>query len=93
MSSFRKSIERSSAPILISLSKLPKFVAPVFVAILLVIGLYQHNLIGIVCISLVVLFIVWLSFLAWPVLEPRARVMRLVLIGLLILGAVLNFTS
>ena len=93
MSSLRKSIERKSAPLLISLSRLPKFITPVIVGILLFIGLSQRNALGVVCIAVVATFIIWLSYLAWPVLDPRARVVRSLLIGMLLVGTILNFTS
>lgn len=93
MATLRKSIERFSAPLLISLNRLPKFLVPIFVAVLLVVGLYQKNALGLVCISLVALFIIWLSYLAWPVLEARAKVVRLVMIGLLLFGAYANFVG
>ena len=93
MASLRKSIERFSAPLLMSLNRLPKFLVPILVAVLLVVGLYQKNALGLVCISLVALFIIWLSYLAWPVLEARAKVVRLVMIGLLLFGAYTNFVG
>ncbi|MHB0927807.1 MAG: DUF6703 family protein [Candidatus Nanopelagicales bacterium] len=79
-------IQRWSAPVLLRLHGLPRWLFPLFTALLLVGGLVVGNaVIAAVLLSLLTLLLLWLVALSWPLLSPMARFMRLaVLVGLLL---------
>ncbi len=80
----RSTVERISAPIVLRLHGLPRWLFPLFTALLLVGGLMVANgAVGAILLSLLALLLLWLIALSWPLLSPLARLMRLaVLIGL-----------
>lgn len=80
----RTAVERVSAPILLRLHGLPRWLFPLLTAVLLVGGLMVPNAaIAAVLLSLLALLLGWLIALSWPLLSPLARLMRLaVLVGL-----------
>lgn len=80
----RRTVERRSAPVLLWLSSRPKLLLPALVLVLLVGGLAAPAPYGAPLLVLLGLLLAWLSYLSWPVLEPRARLLRaavLLLIG------------
>ena len=80
----RRTVERHSAPVLLWLSSRPKLLLPGLVAVLLIGGLAAPPPLGLVLLGLLALLLLWLSYLSWPALDGRARVLRaamLVLIG------------
>lgn len=82
---FRPALERQSAPWLLMLHRLPRFVIPVLLAALLFGGLVlsdQWAWLGAIMLGIITLFIAWLSALAWPVLKPGSRLAR----GLLVVA-------
>ena len=84
----RREVARLSAPVLRWLSQRPKILLPVLSVLLLVGGLTLPVAIGVPLLVLLVLIVAWLSYLSWPVVEGRARIIRLVLLGLLVLAVV-----
>jgi hypothetical protein len=73
---FRGALERASLPILTRLSSAPKWLVALVPAAVLLGGLLAPAPWGPLLLALVALFLVWLLTLAWPRLEPRARVIR-----------------
>jgi len=53
---------------------------------LLVAGLFAPPGIGVPLLALLVTFVGWLSYLSWPVVAGRQRLVRLALLGLLLLA-------
>lgn len=82
----RSLLNRVSAPILLAMHALPRWVVPVIMGLLLAGGLFLSgpwNWLGAVLLGLVTLIVLWLYVLSWPVLPPAGRVGRaLVVIGL-----------
>lgn len=80
----RSAVERFSAPILLRLHGLPRWLFPLFTALLLLGGLMVGNaVLAAVLLSVLLLLLLWLIALSWPLLTPLARLMRLaVLVGL-----------
>ena len=72
----RRTIERRSAPLLLTLRGLPKWA--LFLAVLAAAlgGLFAPAPVGAALLALVALVIGWLSYLAWPVLAPPERAVR-----------------
>lgn len=81
----RTTVERRSGVLLAWLSLRPRLLLPgVVLALLLASGLLPLAP-GAVCLLLVVLVVGWLSYLSWPVLDGRGRLVRL-LVVLMLLG-------
>jgi hypothetical protein len=80
----RARLNRVSAPLLIRMHALPRWVVPVVMGLLLAGGLFVSGWLGTLLLAIVTAFIFWLFALSWPVLTPGGRVARgLVAVGLL----------
>ncbi len=93
-SAFRSRLNRTSAPALLWMHSLPRWVVPVGMAALLASGLFlagSLTWLGTLLLAIVTAFVVWLYALSWPVLAPGARLARglvsAALIGLTVLKA------
>jgi uncharacterized protein DUF6703 len=83
----RRSLERSSARVLLYLHQLPRWLPPVVLAALLLAGLTVHGPVGAIALVLVAVFLGWLAALSWPRLSPPARLLRVLAVcGLLTLA-------
>lgn len=79
-------LQRYSAPLLLRMHGLPRWLFPVFTALLLVGGLLVPNAIAAtVLLSLLGLILLWLVALSWPILKPVARLMRVLVLGALVM--------
>ena len=82
----RQALNRRSAPLLIWMNSMPRWVIPVVMGLLLVAGLFfsgSLNWVGVLALSLVTIFIGWLFAVSWPAITPGSRLLRgLVVIGL-----------
>lgn len=74
------------------MNRLPRWLLPVLLAILLVTGLAISGLLGAVLLLVLVLFLAWLVFLSWPVLPATTRIIRLVIVVAILGAAVLQAT-
>lgn len=73
----RTALERLSAPVLLRLHGMPRWLFPFVTGILLVVGLMVTNAFAAVFfLSLLLLMLLWLIALSWPLLSPIARLMR-----------------
>lgn len=91
--SARRSLERFSAPILVTLHGMPRWIVPVVMAALLFLGLIltgPYAWIGTVLLVVVGIFVLWLSALSWPILTGSARLMRVLVVGAVFGVAVLK---
>lgn len=85
-SGFRPTLERLSAPWLVTLHRLPRWLVPVILAVFLFIGLISSGpwtWLGALMLGIITLFVAWLSALAWPVLTPGSRVARVLVVAAL----------
>ena len=89
MSDFRKRLEKASAPYLSRVHALPRWVLPIFMTIILLIGLLANPdeapglWIGFFALLFIGLFLTWLLALSWPLLTRSSKVLR-VLVAVLI---------
>ena len=82
----RAAFERASAPVLLFLSRLPRWVFPVVLAAILLTGmLIPSPVIGGILLSLIVIALGWLVALSWPLLSVPSRLLRLLVVGGLLL--------
>lgn len=80
---FRAALEKASYPILVTLTRAPKWLLGVVTAAVLLGGLLAPAPWGPILLGLVVLFLAWLLTLAWPKLTQGSRVIRaLIIVGL-----------
>ena len=79
----RRTVEHASAPVLLWLTSRPKFVLPLLVAVLLVGGLAAPLQYGLPMLLVLSLLLAWLSYLSWPALDGRARMLRAAMLALI----------
>ena len=84
----RRTVERASAPVLLWLSSRPRFVLPLLVAALLVGGLAAPTPYALPLLLALGLLLLWLSYLSWPALDGRARVLRAAMLALIVVALV-----
>ena len=89
----RRRLEIASAGPLLLLSRMPKWIVPAVLALLLVAGLAIQSPWSALFLVPVALFLAWLLALAWPVLPTRGRLMRLVVVLLVAAAAIARFVS
>jgi len=82
--SIRKRIENASAPLLLRLHAMPRFVVPVMLVAALLVGFITTGVISVVAILFVALFVTWLLYLSWPLLDSGPRVLRAAVVALLL---------
>jgi hypothetical protein len=86
---FRQRVDRASLPAIKALSRLPRPVPFLAVLALMVAGILVPGW-GWVLLAVVVLFLAWTLYLAWPALEPTPRLMRATI---LLLAAAITVTQ
>ena len=84
----RRTVERRSAPVLLWLSSRPRFVLPVLVAVLLIGGLAAPTPYALPLLVALGLLLLWLSYLSWPALDGRARMLRAAMLALVVVALV-----
>lgn len=82
--SWRHRLERTSYPILLWLTQLPKWVLGVVTAGVLLGGLMAPAPWAPVLLGLVAAFVTWLLILAWPRLDATPRLLRCTVVAALI---------
>lgn len=87
----RQALERRSAAALAYLGSLPRWLPATGMALLLVTGLALPGLAGAVVLTVVVAVLGWLVLLSWPVLRPPARVLRVLVLGVLAAAALRQY--
>lgn len=89
----RKAISEASAPVLLRIHTFPKFLVPALIAGLMVLALFLTGVAAGICLSIVAIFIGWLMYLSWPLLDARSRIVRLLVLGILIAATAVKFVS
>ena len=89
----RKAITEASAPTLLRIHTFPKFVVPALIAGLMVLALFLEGPLAGICLAIVAVFIGWLMYLSWPLLDGRSRVIRLLVLGILVAATFVKFVS
>ena len=84
----RRTVERRSAPVLLWLSSRPRLLLPALVAVLLIGGLAAPPAYGLPLLLALGLLLLWLSYLSWPALDGRARMLRAAMLGLIVVALV-----
>ena len=87
-SPLRRAVEVRSAGPLMALTRVPRWVPAIVLAVLLVTGLAFGGRTGAACLGLVAVVLLWLTFLSWPLLSSPARALRAATLLLLVAAAV-----
>lgn len=80
----RRATERRSARVLLYLYQLPRWVPPVVLAVLLVVGLAAKGPAAAVALAAVAVALGWLAVLSWPRLTAAGRAGRLLAVAVVI---------
>jgi hypothetical protein len=83
----RRSFVQRVGPLVVLLSGLPRVVPFLVVAGLLLVGLLAQGVLGAVLLLVLAGVLAALLTLAWPALQPGARVVRLAVLGLVVVRA------
>lgn len=87
-SPLRARLEGVSRPLLVRLTRLPRPAVPLATVALFAVAVLAPLPVAVVALLLIGLFLVWLTFLAWPAVSAGGKVMRVAMIGLVVvLGA------
>ncbi|ROO83689.1 hypothetical protein EDD29_1196 [Actinocorallia herbida] len=88
----RDVVERHSATTVVFLHRLPPWVLPLVVAVLMVVGLFVRSWAGALAMLVLALFLGWFAYLSWPGLPWTARLLRVAAVVLLLAFAVGDIT-
>jgi cation transport ATPase len=92
----RNALERRSFRWLVLLQRVPRWLVVVLMALALFLGLIQSGSLawlGGILLLIVALFLGWLLALAWPVLTPTSRAIRLIVVAATVGLAILKFAD
>ncbi|MGH8866819.1 MAG: DUF6703 family protein, partial [Actinomycetes bacterium] len=89
-SSGRARLERVSAPLLVWLTRVPRWAVAVLMAALVVAGLALEGPAGAACLLVLGAFLGWLLAVSWPVLPASSRVVRVVVVVAVLVVAVVQ---
>ena len=90
---FRGRVERASYPLLVRLSTAPRWLPAAIMAGLVIGGMAAPTVVGAVLLVLAALFVLWLTYLSWPVVPTSGRFLRGLLLGLLVGGVLLRLAE
>lgn len=74
--SLRDAVERHSATPVVYLHQLPRWVLPMAVAALMLVGLLVRSWIGASALLALAVFLGWFGYLSWPRLDVPGRLLR-----------------
>lgn len=90
---WRQRLEGASRPLLLAMAGLPRWVLPVAVAGLLILGVLVDGPLGVAALVLVTAALLWLLLLSWPALRPTGRLLRIAVIALLVYAVASRLTG
>lgn len=90
-SALRKRITDMSAPTLLRIHGLPKFLVPGLIAVLMLLGLFSPAPYSGIALTVVCIFIGWLMYLSWPLLDSKSRMIRLLVFLILVAATAINY--
>jgi hypothetical protein len=82
-------LQKASAPLLLRLSTLPRWLIPLMLGALMLLGFFLEGVLGALALLLVGLFLAWLVMLSWPLLSPGSKMIRTLVVGV-VLGVAIS---
>lgn len=92
-SPLRRSVERASAPAVVLLTQLPRFVMMIAPLALLLLGFFLPLAIGLVFLVIFFVFTGWLAYLSWPRTDAMAKLIRLAMFAVVIALAAIRIAK
>lgn len=86
--SVRATINARSKPVLAALARLPRVAISALVLVLMLVGLSAPLPFALPAFAVLAVFVSWLSYLSWPVLDTRGRLVRAFMVAVVIGAAV-----
>jgi hypothetical protein len=83
-SPFRVSVENASRSLLTRLHGLPRLLIPLFTGLLFAVGVLAGPAIGVLALSIILVFVTWLAYLSWPAVSTGGKLMRLLMVVLVV---------
>jgi hypothetical protein len=83
-SPLRRNVEKRSAAPLTWLATRPRWLPFLIVLALLLGGLFAPVAVAVVLLVVLALLLAWLTYLAWPKLDPTGRFTRLLVVALVV---------
>jgi len=90
-SALRKRVTDLSAPILLRIHGLPKFLVPGLIAVLMLLGLFLQAPYSGVALTVVSIFIGWLMYVSWPLLDSKSKLIRSLVFLILIAATAISY--
>jgi hypothetical protein len=90
-SALRKRVTDMSAPTLLRIHALPKFLVPSLIAVLMLLGLFSPAPYSGIALTVVCIFIGWLMYLSWPLLDSKSRMIRFLVFLILVAATAINY--
>ena len=84
----RERVSELSREPLVRLSQLPTLVVPSTMLVLMLVGLMAPLYLALPALVVIAGFVSWLAYLSWPVLDPRSRTIRAILLAAVVLTVV-----
>jgi hypothetical protein len=87
-------LQQASASAILFLSRFPRWVFPLVMALLLLCGLMINTgVIGVILLLLLFLVLVWLTALSWNLLSTVGKLLRIITIGAALAVTIARFTG
>lgn len=83
-------MERRSAGALLVLHRMPRWLIPLIMAVLMLLGLFISAAWAGIFIVAIAVFLAWLLVLSWPVIMPGSRLFRLIVIAVVAVVGVMK---
>ena len=93
-SSMRPQLEKASLPILLRLTRVPRWLLVVGIALCLFLGLVMPrslSWLGGILLLIVAFFLGWLLALSWPVINGQSKFLRVLIVIVVVLLALFKF--
>lgn len=90
-SPLRSRLEVASRPLLVRLTALPKQAVPLVSIALFAVAILAPPPVAVAALVVIGLFLIWLTFLAWPAIGAGGRLMRVVMVGLVVVVGLTRF--
>ncbi|SDU92917.1 hypothetical protein SAMN04488544_2124 [Microlunatus sagamiharensis] len=90
-SPLRARLEDVSRPLLVRLTRLPKPTVPLATVVLFAVAVLAPAPVAVVALVVIGVFLLWLTFLAWPAVSPGGKLMRVGMVALVVVLGITRF--
>lgn len=90
-SPLRARLEGASRPLLVQLTRLPRQAVPLGTVALFALAILAPLPVALVALVVIGLFLLWLTFLAWPAVGVGGKLMRVAMVGLVVVLGLTRF--